>query len=46
MRLERVLTVFLASKIFGFIKHRNVFHKGCTEQNDIKKGKFGDSHIN
>ena len=46
MKLERVLALFLAIKMFDFIKHRNVFHKRWTEQNARRKGNFGDSHFN
>ena len=46
MSLERILALFLAITLFGFIEHRNVFQKGCTTQNDRQKGKYGDSHIN
>ena len=45
MRLERVFALLLAIKIFSSLKHRNVFHRGCTEQTDRQKGQFGDSHI-
>ena len=34
------MTLFSATSIFGFIKHRAVLHKDCTKPNNLQKGKI------
>ena len=39
MEFGRAFTLVLAIQIFGFMKHRTVLRKDCTEQNGIQNGK-------